>query len=69
MCWLTSHCAGGLGIWSALSEVVLAGSAGNFFLKGWAAGSWQAGLKAEGEVLLRGEVQRTHYSKHTTWQD
>lgn len=43
---------GGLGIWDALSEVVLAGSAESF-LKGWAAGSWLAGLKAEGGGLLK----------------
>lgn len=47
ICWLTSHCAGGLGIWDVLLEVVLAGSAESF-LKGWTAGSWLAGLKAEG---------------------
>lgn len=47
ICWLTSHCAGGLGIWDVLLEVVLAGSAESF-LKGWRAGSWLAGLKAEG---------------------
>lgn len=38
ICWLTSHCAGGLGIWDALSELVLAGSVESF-LKGL--GSWQ----------------------------
>lgn len=32
------------------TEVVLAGSAESF-LKGWAAGSWLAGLKTEGGVL------------------
>lgn len=47
ICWLTSRCAGGLGIWDALLEVVLAGSPESF-LKGWTAGSWLAGLKAEG---------------------
>lgn len=48
ICWRTSRCAGGLGIWDALSELVLAGSAESF-LRGWVAGSWLAGLKTEGK--------------------
>lgn len=51
-CWLPSRRAGGLGIWDALLEVVLAGSAESF-LKGRAAGSWLAGLRAEGEFFCK----------------
>lgn len=65
--WLTFHCAGGLGIWDVLLEVVLAGSAESF-LKGWAAGSWLAGLRAEGKVFVRREG-RTITLHPTTWQD
>lgn len=56
---LTFHCAGGLGIWDLLLEVVLAGSAESF-LKGWAAGSWLPGLKAEEMVFIRREG--AHYN-------
>jgi hypothetical protein len=63
---LTFHCAGGLGIWDALLEVVLAGSAESF-LKGWAAG-WLAGLRAEGKVFVRREGP-TITLHPTMWQD
>lgn len=51
-CWLPCRCAGGLGIWDVLLEVVLARSAESF-LKGRAAGSWLAGLRAEGEFFCK----------------
>lgn len=68
ICWRTSRCAGGLGIWDALSELVLAGSAESF-LRGWVAGSWLAGLKTEGESFLRREGTHCSPPPATVWQD
>lgn len=68
ICWRTSRYAGGLGIWDALSELVLAGSAESF-LRGWVAGSWLAGLKTEGKSFLRREGTHCNPPPPTVWQD